>query len=119
MQEAGLKVSDVVVLIDREQGGQAHLQQHRLKLHAAFTLSFIVDTLLGHKLLSAEVVQAVKRFIADNQTTGAVAGEASTPLSFSPPIFCVLFCYCGCIQRRDHREKPECACSLTTAHLCA
>ena len=43
-------MSDVVVLIDREQGGEAHLQKHNLKLHAAFTLSFIVDTLLAHKL---------------------------------------------------------------------
>ena len=70
-------MSDVVVLIDREQGGAAHLQKHNLKLHAAFTLSFIVDTLLAHKLLSAEVVDAVKRFIAENQTTSAVAGTAA------------------------------------------
>ena len=31
LQEVGLVVSDVVVLIDREQGGRAHLDKHGLK----------------------------------------------------------------------------------------
>jgi uridine monophosphate synthetase len=74
VQEVGLKVSDVVVLIDREQGGREHLLKSGLQLHAAFTLSFIVTTLMQHHLLSAEVVDAVKTFIAENQTTAAVAG---------------------------------------------
>ena len=77
VQDVGLKVSDVVVLIDREQGGQQHLKQNNLTLHAAFTLSFIVDTLLAHKLLDQEVVNAVKMFISENQTTSAVAGAIS------------------------------------------
>ena len=62
------------MLIDREQGGSAHLDKNGLKLHAAFTLSYIVDTLLAHKLLSQEIVDAVKGFIAENQTSSAVAG---------------------------------------------
>ena len=37
-QKEGLKVSDVVVLIDREQGGRARLASQGLQLHAAFTL---------------------------------------------------------------------------------
>jgi hypothetical protein len=74
VQEVGLKVSDVVVLIDREQGGAAHLAKHSLRLHAAFTLSFIVNTLLAHRLLTNEVADAVKAFVAENQTTSAVAG---------------------------------------------
>jgi orotate phosphoribosyltransferase len=37
-QKEGLKVSDVVVLIDREQGGRARLASQGLELHAAFTL---------------------------------------------------------------------------------
>jgi orotate phosphoribosyltransferase len=37
-QKEGLKVSDVVVLIDREQGGRARLASQNLQLHSAFTL---------------------------------------------------------------------------------
>ena len=41
--EAGLKVKDVVVLVDREQGGAEELAAHGLSLHAALTLSQLLD----------------------------------------------------------------------------
>ena len=41
-QAESLKVTDVVVLIDREQGGPQHLAKNGLKLHAAFTLSALL-----------------------------------------------------------------------------
>ena len=91
-------MSDVVVLIDREQGGRAHLDKHGLKLHAAFTLSFIVDTLLAHKLLSSEVVNAVKTFIAENQTTAAVAGALRRPIQRAP----------GMLRRKKVPEPQVC-----------
>eukprot|EP00892_Ulva_mutabilis_P008888 jgi/Ulvmu1/6371/UM299_0001.1 len=78
LQKEGLEVSDVVVLIDREQGGKAHLEKGGIKLHAAFTLTFIVDTLVANQLLSPDIADSVKKFIAANQTTSAVAG-ASKP----------------------------------------
>ncbi|GAB4821758.1 hypothetical protein N2152v2_008804 [Parachlorella kessleri] len=68
LEKEGLKVSDVVVLIDREQGGRARLASKNLTLYSAFTLSFILDTLVRNKLVSDEVAAKVKRFIADNQT---------------------------------------------------
>jgi uridine monophosphate synthetase len=84
VQEVGLEVSDVVVLIDREQGGREHLKGNGLTLHAAFSLSFIVDTLLSKGLLTAAVVESVKRFIAENQTTAAVAGVARRHCALRP-----------------------------------
>lgn len=42
-QDVELKVSDVVVLIDRQQGGESRLAADNLKLHAAFTLSYILE----------------------------------------------------------------------------
>lgn len=42
-QAVSLAVSDVVVLIDREQGGASRLAADKLNLHAAFPLSFILE----------------------------------------------------------------------------
>jgi uridine monophosphate synthetase len=53
--DAGLKVTDVVVLVDREQGGKAELAQHGLALHAALTLSRILDCLVRHGRVSDAV----------------------------------------------------------------
>jgi uridine monophosphate synthetase len=42
---AGLVVRDVVVLCDREQGGDAALRDHGLQLHAVFTLRQLLEAL--------------------------------------------------------------------------
>ena len=46
LQAEGLKVADVVVLIDRQQGGAARMASNGLRLHSAFTLTFILDVLV-------------------------------------------------------------------------
>ncbi len=68
MQAVGLKVSDVVVLIDREQGGGPRLASHGLSLHSAFTLTFILETMLQHGKIDPRTAASVKEFIATNQT---------------------------------------------------
>jgi uridine monophosphate synthetase len=68
LEEVGLVVSDVVVLIDREQGGAARLAAKNLKLHSAFTLSYILDVLVKHGHVSEETAGKVRQFIAENQT---------------------------------------------------
>ena len=72
-QHEGLKVADVVVLIDREQGGAARMASNGLRLHSAFTLSFIIGVLRRHALVSEQVAADVKAFIAGNQTFDASA----------------------------------------------
>lgn len=45
LEEAGLTVCDVLVLIDREQGGAGDLAQRGYRLHAALRLTEILDAL--------------------------------------------------------------------------
>ncbi len=53
--DAGLKVKDVLVLVDREQGGARELAEHGLALHAALTLGQILDCLVRHGRISEAV----------------------------------------------------------------
>lgn len=45
LQEAGLHVQDIVVLIDRQGGGREELERQGYRLHAALTLQQILDVL--------------------------------------------------------------------------
>jgi orotate phosphoribosyltransferase len=45
LEAAGLRVKDVLVLIDREQGGRRDLAQHGYRLHAILRLTQILDVL--------------------------------------------------------------------------
>lgn len=83
LQDVELLVSDVVVLIDREQGGESRLASNNLKLHSAFTLSYILEVLTKHSLVSDQLASTVRKFVADNQThsgekTPATAAAAPT-----------------------------------------
>lgn len=68
LKAEGLKVNDVVVLIDREQGGAQHLASQGLKLHSACKITFIMEVLEKHGKLDASTVKKVKDFITSNQT---------------------------------------------------
>jgi orotate phosphoribosyltransferase len=65
LENVGLKVHDLVVLIDREQGGKEHLEQ-KYKLHAILTLSQIFKTLLDSSLLSAPERKIIEQFGVSN-----------------------------------------------------
>ena len=54
LQEAGLEVGDVVVLIDRESGGREMLRQAGYRLHSVLTLRQILDVLVQQDQISAE-----------------------------------------------------------------
>ena len=77
-------MTDVVVLIDREQGGEAHLAANGMKLHAAFKLSALLDVLTKHQLVTEEVADKVRAFIAENQTKLPAAGAAAAAVAAAP-----------------------------------
>ena len=78
-----MKVKDVVVLIDREQGGPERLASNNLNLHSAFTLTAILKVLVAHQLVSAETEAAVKKFLQSNQTFNQAAAP-SQPTRAAP-----------------------------------
>ncbi|NLG49447.1 MAG: orotidine-5'-phosphate decarboxylase [Chloroflexi bacterium] len=59
----GLQVQDIVVLIDRQQGGARDLAEHGYRLHAVVTLRELVDNLRQSGLLSGEEAQRVHTYL--------------------------------------------------------
>lgn len=69
LEESGLKVCDVVVLVDRQQGARQRLEGEGYRLHAVIELLTMVDVLASHGKLDAETVDQVKRYLSENQVT--------------------------------------------------
>jgi uridine monophosphate synthetase len=69
LEQAGLVVKDIVVLIDREQGGRKQLEEKGYKLHAALTMGDLLQALEKEGRITPEQVQAVRAHIAENTAT--------------------------------------------------
>lgn len=67
LEEVGLEIQDVVVLIDREQGGRANLEK-KFRVHTVLTLSEILNSLLESTLLSLSERQIIERFLMEKST---------------------------------------------------
>jgi uridine monophosphate synthetase len=66
LTDAGLIVKDILVLIDREQGGAAELAQRGVALHAVFTLSQMLDELVAAGKLAPAQREEVLTWIKAN-----------------------------------------------------
>lgn len=63
----GLIIHDVLVILDREQGGKKILEDAGFRLHSLGTLTEVLDVLVSKKKLSSVASNRVKAFIAENQ----------------------------------------------------
>lgn len=67
LEHEGLKVTDIVVLIDREQGGKKHIQSKGYNLHSVLTISEILETLEQTGKIEVAMADQVRTFIKENQ----------------------------------------------------
>lgn len=63
-----LKVTDAVVLMDREQGGVEMLASQGIKLHPIISMFKLLNVLLAAERIDAQTAQSVRKFILDNNT---------------------------------------------------
>ncbi|MHA2315734.1 MAG: orotidine-5'-phosphate decarboxylase [Candidatus Hermodarchaeia archaeon] len=67
VRAAGAKVSDVLVVVDREQGGADQLAKEKLALHSLAPITQIVRALFAEKRLSQEETNGILAYIAEDQ----------------------------------------------------
>ena len=67
VENEGLKVSDIVVVLDREQGGKQLLQEKGYHVHTLFSISEVVEILKEVDHLTEEEVLRINEFIAGNK----------------------------------------------------
>ncbi|XP_033990502.1 uridine 5'-monophosphate synthase [Trematomus bernacchii] len=64
----GLKVTDAVVLMNREQGGVEMLASKGIRLHSIISMFKLLNVLLAAERIDAKTAQSVREFILDNNT---------------------------------------------------
>lgn len=65
LQEAGLQVHDIVVVVDRGQGGVRLMAQHGLNCHAVLTMDHALAILLDAGLIDRVQVEESRRFMRE------------------------------------------------------
>ncbi|KAL0184038.1 hypothetical protein M9458_019734, partial [Cirrhinus mrigala] len=79
LEKEGLKITDAVVLMDREQGGRAQLADSGITLHSVISVSRLLDVLLKAGRIDTATSQNVKRFIQENNTYKSTKNGSSAP----------------------------------------
>ncbi len=67
LEKSGFTVRDVVVVVDREQGGNRQLDAHGILLHAVFRLSELMELYVAHGMIPAEKRDEVTTYLTLQQ----------------------------------------------------
>lgn len=66
IRQAGGKIADIVVVLDREQGGEDMLSNEGIKLHSLITLKEILGYMREHSLVEKEKYLEVLKYLDEN-----------------------------------------------------
>ncbi len=67
VENEGIKVSDIVVVLDREQGGKEKLEKKGYKVHSLFNISEVVEILREVNYIDDEEVARIRDFVNGNK----------------------------------------------------
>lgn len=67
IENEGISVSDIVVVLDREQGGKQILEQKGYRVHALFTISECIQILREEKEISDDEILQIQNFLSGKE----------------------------------------------------
>lgn len=76
--DAGIKCSEAVVLLNREQGGEAILKENGVKVHAMFTLTRLIAFLREAELIGDDVVSKVEVYLKSARVDSSILKKDSS-----------------------------------------
>lgn len=68
VEKEGLNVTDIVVVLDREQGGKEKLNEKGYRVSTLFTINEVIDILHKYQRLNDEQVKKIKTFLNEPPT---------------------------------------------------
>lgn len=68
VEKEGLKVKDIVVVLDRQQGGKELLENKGYNVHTLFSIENVIDILYNHEFLNHSKVIKIKNFLKERPT---------------------------------------------------
>ncbi|XP_051163584.1 uridine 5'-monophosphate synthase-like [Leptopilina boulardi] len=67
LRNSGLKISEVFVVVDREQGGRKNLENNNIQVRSLFTISQLMKYLLNAGKITQQIVEEMTDYIAKNK----------------------------------------------------
>ncbi|KAJ8730275.1 hypothetical protein PYW07_017313 [Mythimna separata] len=67
LRKEGLRVTDAVIILDREQGGSKNLEVDDIQIKSLFTMSSLIDILLTNGKISEEIAIKVQNYLKETQ----------------------------------------------------
>ena len=67
LEQEGLRITDIVVLLDREQGGKKRIEERGYHLHSVLQMSDLLKVLENERLIDSPTCHKVHAFLEANQ----------------------------------------------------
>lgn len=78
LNDAGIKCKDVVVILNREQGGANILKEHGIKMHALLSMTLLIEYLREANCVDYTTVKKIADYLQKSQVDSSIIKKKPT-----------------------------------------